>query len=66
MCLKIMADGSPFGVVCTVMSVAKLSLVSLTVGTPVSLVEVMWASSVGIINWNSIFLQYLRNTVLEE
>ena len=61
-----MADGSPFGIVCTMMFVAKLSLVSLTVGTPVSLVEVMWASSVGIINWNSIFLQYLRNTVLEE
>ena len=61
-----MADGSPFGIVCTMMFVAKLSLVSITVGTPVSLVEVMRASSVGIINWNSIFLQYLRNTVLEE
>ena len=61
-----MADGSPFGIVCTMMFVAKLSLVSITVGTPVSLVEVMWASSVGIINWNSIFLQYLRDTILEE
>jgi len=61
-----MADGSPFGIVCTMMFVAKLSLVSITVGTPVSLVEVMRASSVGIINWNSIFLQYLRDTILEE
>ena len=61
-----MADGSPFGIVCTMMFVAKLSLVSVTVGTPVSLVEVMRASSVGIINWNSIFLQYLRDTILEE